>query len=74
MIEKMARAVENASVVVACVTPGYSESRHCRTGKVDSFVKFFSSLSLPPPPPSLFHLIVVLLLLLFFSCNLQRAM
>ena len=73
MIEKMARAVENASVVVACVTPGYSESRHCRTGKVDSFVKNDSSLS-PPPPLSLFHLIVFFFLLLLFSCNLQRAM
>ena len=37
MIEQMARAVENACVVVACITKGYSESKHCRSGKVDSF-------------------------------------
>ena len=32
MIEAMARAVENADVILACITQGYQESKNCRTG------------------------------------------
>ena len=32
-IGAMAEAVENADMVIACITRGYQESQDCRTGK-----------------------------------------
>ena len=35
-LESMARAVENASVVLVCVSQKYKESPNCRSGKDDN--------------------------------------
>ena len=45
-LESMARAVENASVVLVCVSQKYKESPNCRSGKIVYLIT-------PNLPPSL---------------------
>ena len=45
-LESMARAVENASVVLVCVSQKYKESPNCRSGKIAYLIT-------PNLPPSL---------------------
>ena len=56
-LESMARAVENASVVLVCVSQKYKESPNCRSGKIVYLITPNLSPSLTRIFPSVFFLL-----------------